>query len=169
MQLRKQKEKEFHNKVRNKELRAREVDYKHLTSNRRFYSVARKSGNFINDWLLARCKEKKVLDYCCGDGETSFFLARNGEKAIGIDISSVSVQNCTKVAEIAGLKNNASFFVMDAENLEFKDDYFDFIICNGVLHHLDIKKAYPELARVLKSGGKIICGEPLVYNPIPSV
>ncbi len=55
---------------------------------------------------------------------------------------------------------------MDAENLRFNDNYFDLIICSGILHHLDIRKAYREMTRVLKSEGKIICNEPLSHNPI---
>ncbi len=54
---------------------------------------------------------------------------------------------------------------MDAEQLTFPDQTFDLIVCNGVLHHLDLRYAYPELARVLKPGGRILCLEALGYNP----
>lgn len=166
MQFRKQKEAEFHNKIRSSQLKKDINKCKYLTSNKKFYSIARKSQKFVNDFLLENCSGKKVLDYCCGDGGTIFFLAEHGAKAVGIDISGVSIQKAKAEALRKRLNEQASFYVMDAENLKFKDNYFDLIVCNGVLHHLDIKRAYPELTRVLKLDGKIICAEPLVYNPV---
>ena len=163
---RKQEEAKFHNKIRSKKLKEDDFEYQYLTSNKKFYSIARKSQKFVNDFLLENCSGKKVLDYCCGDGGTIFFLAEHEAEAIGIDISGVSIQKAKAEALRKRLNGQASFYVMDAENLKFKDNYFDLIVCNGVLHHLDVKKAYPELMRVLKPDGKIICDEPLVYNPI---
>ncbi len=166
MKLKEQKieEKEFHDKLRS--LKEGDSNYDFYTSNKKFYSVARRSLSFINEWLRQRCKNKKVLDYCCGNGETSIFLAKNGAKTIGIDISGESIKNAKKKAIYEGVDKNTSFFVMDAEKLEFENNFFDTIICSGVLHHLDIKKAYLELARVLKPEGEIICNEPLKYNPL---
>ena len=140
---------------------------KKVASNKKFYSITRDSRNYINKWLLEKATSgKKTLDYCCGDGGMTLFLAEHRAEAIGIDISDVSIQNAKAKALRKKLDKRASFYVMDAENLKFEDDYFDLIVCNGVLHHLDVKKAYPELARVLKPDGKIICDEPLAYNPI---
>lgn len=167
MELRKQKEKKFHNKIRDKGLNKSKFDYEYLTSNKKFYSITRKSRDFVNAWLKQRCQNKVILDYCCGGGEFTVFLAKNGaQKAIGIDISEVSIKNAQKKAVEEKVEKNTKFFIMDAENLDFEDSYFDIIACSGVLHHLDIKKAYPELARVLKPDGKVICDEPLVYNPV---
>lgn len=165
MEPRKQKEAEFHNKLRDERLRKDSRKYRYLTSNIKFYSITRKSQKFVDDFLIKNSAGKKVLDYCCGDGDLTIFLAENGAEAFGIDISPVSIQNAKKEAEKKGLKN-ASFFVMDAEKLGFDDNFFDLIICSGVLHHLNIGKAYQELFRVIKPGGKIICAEPLAYNPI---
>jgi ubiquinone/menaquinone biosynthesis C-methylase UbiE len=92
-------------------------------------------------------------------------MAKCGAKVCGIDISEVSIKNCQAKAIQQGLEKNITFKIMDAETLDFKEDSFDIIVCSGVLHHLDIKKAYVELARVLKPEGEIICAEPLKYNP----
>lgn len=163
---RKEKEAIFHNKIRNEKLKENRLEYKRLTSNKKFYSITRRSRNFINNWLLARCRGKKILDYGCGNGEISIFLAKNGAKVIGIDISNISIENAKKKAIEEGVEKNTSFFVMDAEKLEFKENSFDIIVCSGVLHHLDIQRAYSELARTLKPDGEIICNEPLIHNPI---
>lgn len=163
---RKQKEKEFHNVLRGEELKGDKLKYQYLTFNRKFYSIARSSQNFVKELLLKKCKNKKILDYCCGDGDFSIFLAKNGIEVFGIDISEVSIEKAKKKALAEGLGQNPSFFVMDAEATEFPDNYFDIITCLGVLHHLDTKKGFPELARILKPDGYIICDEPLVYNPV---
>lgn len=166
MEGRKQKEIEFYNKLRDKALKEDKSEYAYLTSNEKFYSIIRRSRDFIDGWLLQRCQNKRVLDYCCGNGQISIFLAKNGAEIVGIDISDVSIQDARNNAIHEGVENNTSFSVMDAEKLEFDDDKFDIIICAGVLHHLDIQKAYSELARVLKPEGEIICVEPLAHNPI---
>jgi ubiquinone/menaquinone biosynthesis C-methylase UbiE len=106
------------------------------------------------------------LDYCCGNGGTSIFLAKNGAQTIGIDISSQSIKNAKENAVQQGVERNLSFLVMHAENLQFDSGYFDLIACHGVLHHLNIQRAYSELARMLKPSGEIICAEPLVHNQI---
>jgi SAM-dependent methyltransferase len=51
---------------------------------------------------------------------------------------------------------------MDITEIEWEDNYFDFIICNHVLEHIpDDKKAMKELYRVLKPGGKAILQVPV--------
>jgi len=164
MEKRKQDEIEHHNKKRSHNLERSE--YEHLTSSNKFYSVVRSSSAFIDQWLALRCHGNKALDYCCGNGKTALFMAKNGADVVGIDISDISINNARDSAVAAKVDHKASFFVMDAENLDFHDNYFDIAACLGVLHHLDIHKAYPELARVLKPDGEIICDEPLAYNPV---
>jgi len=166
MDSRKQKEAEFHDKIRDEALKENKDKFENLTSNRKFYSITRKSNTFVNDWLLEYCKGKKVLDYCCGNGDHSIFLAQHGADAVGIDISPVSIENCKVRAEKEGVSEHADFYVMDAEATEFPDNTFDVVTCLGVLHHLDTDKAFREIARILKPDGKVICNEPLAYNPV---
>ena len=40
------------------------------------------------------------------------------------------------------------------DNLPFKDNYFDFVNCSGVLHHIEKpQRAFKEIKRVLKKNG----------------
>jgi SAM-dependent methyltransferase len=55
---------------------------------------------------------------------------------------------------------------MNAEELTFADDSFDFIFGTGILHHLDLNRAYQELSRVLRPNGVALFIEPLGHNPI---
>jgi ubiquinone/menaquinone biosynthesis C-methylase UbiE len=161
MEERKAKEKELHD-----HLRGDWVDDPRYTSNKKFYSISKSNRDYVKVWLAERCKGKRVLDYCCGSGEFTIWLAEIGAEAFGIDISPVSIENARKEADKRGISDRAHFLVMDAEAMEFDNDYFDYAVVNGVLHHLDLRRAYPELARVLVSSGEVICTEPLKYNPV---
>jgi len=163
---RKQKEAEFHDKVRDEALKSNESEFVRLNSNKKFYSVVRKSRAFTEQWLAERCKGKRALDFCCGDGDLTIQLAKMGAEAFGIDISPVSIEIAKRKTANLSLQGKTFFSVQDAEKLEFPEDYFDIIVCSGVLHHLDIEKAFQQISRVLKPGGEVICIEPLVYNPI---
>lgn len=159
---RKQQERDLHDLIRGEG--KGEARY---TANKKYYSVAGDSNvRFVREWLAARTAGRDVLDYCCGNGETALWLAAHGANVVGIDISPVSVQNATAAAVERGLRERARFVVMDAEQMEFPDGRFDFVTVNGVLHHLDLDKAYAELARVLRPGGQVIATESLRHNPV---
>jgi len=172
MELRKQWEKEFHDRLRKDSFGQRwskEEDEEYssdpLWSNMKYYSIERSSRQFVEEWLRRHSPNKRVLDYACGNGEDALFVAKLGAEVVGIDISEVSIENCTRRAVEGKVDERVSFCVMDAEALEFADGSFDIIIVYGVLHHLNLQKALSELARVLKPNGTIICTEALKHNP----
>lgn len=61
---------------------------------------------------------------------------------------------------------NLNFYVMNAEDLKFENNFFDRICGNSILHHLDLNASLKELTRVLKKEGNAIFIEPLGHNPI---
>ncbi len=157
-------EAEFHDVLRDPSLQDNPELYAKLTSNRKWYCITRRSQDFARDYLRQHSPGAKALDYACGDGLFAFQMAEAGADVVGIDISPVSVSNAAREAETRGM--SAKFAVMDCENLEFPDNTFDLINVSGVLHHLDVKRAYSEMARVLKPSGTVICVEALRHNPI---
>lgn len=159
LENRKEEEKELHDKFRG-DLEGES----HYLANKKFYSISSSNRCFVEDWLKERCEGKKVLDYCCGSGEMAIFCAKAGADSCGIDISPVSIESAIKQANARGVDGKAKFRVMDGEAMEFPNDYFDFIVVHGVLHHLDLEKAYRELARILKPEGEIISTEALRHN-----
>lgn len=166
-ELRKREEAEFHDRLRGAALKENTNEYRRLTSNKRFYAIAASSTRFLRTWISGNCKGKSTLDFACGDGELALFAAESGAaKAYGVDISSVSVENARRSAEARGLTEQTDFSVDDCESLRFPDATFDLITVAGVLHHLDLTRAYGELARVLKPGGSVICVEALGHNPL---
>jgi len=54
---------------------------------------------------------------------------------------------------------------MDAEHLAFPDASFDLVCGTSIIHHLDVDRAYGEVARVLKPGGIAVFLEALGHNP----
>jgi ubiquinone/menaquinone biosynthesis C-methylase UbiE len=137
-----------------------------LWANMKYYSIERKSRNMVLRWFEKNCAGKRVLDYCCGNGEDGRIIAKYGAKeVVGIDISEISIANCTEHAKRDGVDAIMTYLVRDAEDTGFEDNSFDIITEYGALHHLDINKAFAELARILRPSGKIICNEALAHNP----
>lgn len=161
---RKMIEAEFHDKLRDPALRENSELYAKLTSNVKWYRVNRKSKEFAENYLRAHSPGAHALDYACGSGGVSFLMAEAGARVIGIDISQASV----RVAEHEAARRDlaAKFQVMDCEALDFPSHTFDLIHVGGVLHHLDLHRAYAELARVLKPSGTVLCLEALAHNPV---
>jgi ubiquinone/menaquinone biosynthesis C-methylase UbiE len=165
---RKREEARFHNQRESDRHRLTPDEFLRKYPNKSFYAIDRASKRYMYDWLARRCPDKRALDYCCGNGDIALQLARQGAEAHGIDISAEEIETAKKNALAAGFASRTHFSVMDAEAMAFPDDHFDVIVCSGVLHHLDVDKAFPELARVLKPTGEIICAEALGYNPVIS-
>lgn len=149
-----QKEKDFHDKSFNEHTR------KVLS---KYYTIARSRLDFYEKFLVSHCQNKMMLECGCGVGSYSFYLAENNAIVTGIDISDVAIRKAKQKAK--GKNLQICFHVMNVENLEFNDETFDVICGTGILHHLDIHKAFLELTRVLKPNGLAIFIEPLGHNP----
>ena len=96
-----------------------------------------------------------ILDVGCGSGMVTRDIARLTKgKVVAIDGSSDMVDVAKKV-----LKDfkNVELHVGDAEKLPFDDDTFDVVTCNLLLMWADNpQKVVSEMARVVKSGGKVL-------------
>jgi ubiquinone/menaquinone biosynthesis C-methylase UbiE len=140
--------------------------YEHFYGNRKYYGATRLSVAYVEAWIKKNAKDKIFLDYACGNGENTIKAAEAGAKlSIGIDLSSVSVENARRDAKRKGVEGKTFFLQADAENTQLPDNSADTIICSGVLHHLDLSYAFPELRRILVPGGRMLAVEALNYNP----
>jgi ubiquinone/menaquinone biosynthesis C-methylase UbiE len=97
---------------------------------------------------------KVVLDLGCGHGNfLQACLHLGAKQCIGIDYG---VDSITYAVNYSKNMEGINFKVGNVYNLEFEDNSFDFVIQNGVFHHLeDEERAYKEAYRVLKPGGKM--------------
>jgi ubiquinone/menaquinone biosynthesis C-methylase UbiE len=157
MQSRTEREREFHNKELAKGERAKVSGV---------YLVTRRSSERYKQFLSEQAPGKRVLEYGCGANSYAFWLASLSAEVVGIDIADAAISQSLERAVQHPESNRVSFKQMNAEQLEFSDDSFDVICGRAILHHLDLRKAFSELARTLKSGGQSIFVEPLGHNPI---
>lgn len=159
-------EKEFHDRRELDRQSLSEAKYLKKYSNKKWYVISKNRIDYIDAWIAQNVPGKKILDFGCGLGEMSLKLASAGGVVNGIDISPESVASSRALLKKNGYDKTSHFEVMDGEKMGFEDDTFDAIICSGVLHHVDVTIAFPELARVLKPTGKLLASEALGYNPI---
>jgi SAM-dependent methyltransferase len=94
------------------------------------------------------------LDMGCGSGRYSIALARTGAlKVVGVDFQAKAFHSARMWCQ--EYSQPVEFIAGDVLELPIGDQCFDFIFCNGVLHHTkSIRKGLEELARVLKPSGK---------------
>lgn len=156
LEARKREELEFHNQHH-----AQAHD-----SNEKWYAVANAPGGvipYMHRWIADNTRGKVHLDYACGTGLKTVLAAKSGAAlAVGIDISNESLRLSRERAE--GLKN-IYFAQADCEATGLPENSFDTLLCSGMLHHLDLNRAIPEIKRILKPGGKALAVEALAYNP----
>ena len=101
-------------------------------------------------------KNKVCLDAGCGGGRFVVALSILGAKEVrGIDIGEGAVLAANERLKTRGL-NNAHVRVGSVLDIDFPYGYFDYVLCSGVIHHTpEPRKAFDELVRVLKPGGKL--------------
>lgn len=108
--------------------------------------------------LLAReypkngTKAHRCLDIGCGTGDYLIELLDFAKEVVGADYAEGMLTEAKK--KIAGQEHCIRLSLEDIEGLSFSDNYFDFVVCAGVLEYLyDDSRAFSEIHRVLKPGG----------------
>jgi len=110
-----------------------------------------KARNFI----LSKAKLAKgssMLEIGTGKGHMTVVLAKKGFKLITIDLDK-KVQNIARM-HLESIKRSSSAIlkIMDAEQLRYKDNSFDYIISVNFIHHAkNPGKCLKEMVRVAKN------------------
>ncbi|HYV35725.1 MAG TPA: class I SAM-dependent methyltransferase [Gemmataceae bacterium] len=99
---------------------------------------------------------KHILDAGCGNGRYTRYLLRDADKdavITGFDLSQGMLGRARKRVG----SPRVSFVSADLTRLPYPDSYFDAVVCGWVLEHLpDPRPGLRELARVMRSGGKLL-------------
>ena len=105
---------------------------------------------------------KKVLEVGCGTGQLSiYFSTGNNNLIVSLDATLESLKIAKEFANKNNI-NNIEFVNTDIFDDVLAENYFDFIWCNGVLHHTkDPYKAFCIILKSLKKEGYILIG---LYN-----
>ena len=120
-----------------------------------------------NNYLTSKFKnfigyKKDVLEVGCGTGQLAIYFALGtNNRVVGLD---PTIESLKLAADFSKKQNidNIDFINADIFDDVLTDKYFDFIWCNGVLHHTkDPYKAFRVLIKSLKNEGYVLIG---LYN-----
>jgi SAM-dependent methyltransferase len=101
---------------------------------------------------------RSFLDAGCGGfaGGVAVALALGASPIVGVDLSA---DNIAEARRRLGETPHVHLRQENLLSLTTDSDAFDFVYCNGVLHHTEApERAFRELVRVLKPGGRIYIG-----------
>ena len=108
--------------------------------------------------------KKDVLEVGCGTGQLAIYFALGANnRIVGLD---PTIESLKLAADFSRKHNieNIDFVNADIFDDVLKDQFFDFIWCNGVLHHTkDPYEAFKVLIKSLKDEGYVLIG---LYNKI---
>ncbi len=94
--------------------------------------------------------DTKVLDLCCGSGQTTQFLVKYSQNVTGLDASPLSLERARQNVP------QANYVEAFAENMPFADGEFDLVHTSAALHEMQpdqLQKIIKEVYRVLRPGG----------------
>jgi SAM-dependent methyltransferase len=109
--------------------------------------------------LMLEAPPRSVLDFGCGTGWTSLFLARAGYHVLGVDIAEDAIAVARDVAAESGV-TRVDFRAADYEGFQV-ETLFDYVLFYDALHHAEDEQAAVDAAfRALKPGGAMFAFEP---------
>lgn len=97
----------------------------------------------------------RLLEIGCGMGDFLYEASKKVGEVYGIDLSEKQV-----LAARSDLSDNVKVLLGDAEELPFENNFFEFVVMKGVVHHLGKpEKVFKEVRRALSQNGKLIIFE----------
>ncbi|PIQ15351.1 MAG: SAM-dependent methyltransferase [Flavobacteriales bacterium CG18_big_fil_WC_8_21_14_2_50_32_9] len=111
-------------------------------------------------------KPYRVLDFGCGDGNSSVYLRKHFPNAtiVGIDVSEESIKQAQK-KELP----NTTFSAFNGDKIPFNTNEFDLVFTSMVFHHIEHHlhaAILIEIERILKQGGRFYNFEHNPNNPL---
>ncbi|MGD0036258.1 MAG: class I SAM-dependent methyltransferase [Bacteroidota bacterium] len=106
-----------------------------------------------------------ILEIGCGTGELSYWVAQQVKMHVcGTDLCVPFIEKAQTQFQLTNLEYKVIDFSKPEQLMQ---QSFDYVIGNGVLHHLyySIDEAILNLAHLLKKKGSLLFFEPNIYNP----
>ena len=157
---RRQRESEFHDKS------AAGLDLEAILVDEAFTAVTAVD----NQYILSQFGDvhgKRILDYGCGLSEGGIYLAKLGANVVSVDVSPKMLASAQRLAAHHGVTLETR--LVSSEKIPADTNEFDLVYGNGVLHHVTLESAVPELARVMRPTARGCFVEPLPDNPLINI
>ncbi len=104
---------------------------------------------------LGEVRGLDVLEYGCGGGQWSIWLARAGARPVGLDLSWRQLEHARHLSTEAGV--DLPLVHANAERTPFADESFDLVLCDhGATSFAEPARTVPEVARLLRPGGAFV-------------
>lgn len=117
--------------------------------------------------IIKKRKELSILDYGCGVGTLGLYLANQGNKIIGLDVSPLAIKTANESAKLMSLNKLAKFYRIGSKKKIISSKKFDLIICTEVLEHIkDDFSLLLSLNKKLKRNGKALITVPSKNAPL---
>jgi SAM-dependent methyltransferase len=113
--------------------------------------------NFCANWVIEKHKSEtlRILDYGCGSGQIVHILRNEGLSAYGCDVFYEGGDSSKDVSSKSF--SDGIIIKMHGNKIPFEDEYFDIILNNQVLEHVEnIDDVLTEMYRTLKPGGYVL-------------
>ncbi|MDJ0509658.1 MAG: class I SAM-dependent methyltransferase [Crocosphaera sp.] len=95
-------------------------------------------------------RDTKILDLCCGNGQTTQFLVEQSSQVTGLDASPTAIERAKNIVP------DANYVEALAEKIPFCEEEFDLVHSSVALHEMEteqLKAILKEVYRVLKPDG----------------
>ncbi len=99
---------------------------------------------------LSIAQDSKVLDLCCGSGQTTQFLVQRSRHVTGLDASPFSIKRAKQSVP------QADYVEAFAEKIPLSNEVFDLVHTSAAMHEMEaqqLRQILQEAYRVLKPNG----------------
>ncbi len=113
---------------------------------------------FVTDFLATGLERGDVLDLGTGTALIPIELCRRNPncRVMAIDLAVAMLDLARLNIEVAGLSQRIQLAQVDAKQMSFRDQMFDAVVSNSILHHLPrANSCLGEAVRVTKTGGRL--------------
>jgi SAM-dependent methyltransferase len=114
-------------------------------------------GTYLAELGVTRTvRELDILDFGCGWGGETLWLARRARSVRGVDVDEKAIGHARKACDTCEV-GNCGFEWSSNGGLPFADKSFDAVLSTDTFEHvMDLDLAFSEIARVLKPGGSLL-------------
>lgn len=105
--------------------------------------------------LVGEVRGKDVLELGCGAARWSDALAADGARVVGLDLSRSQLAKARRLGRRSG--GRVALLRANAERLPLAEGSFDLVLSDwGAMTFCDPKRTVPEVARILRPGGRLV-------------